>query len=1814
MYFKLDSDKISKNCLWYSDYVFDAHAWEIYACILSGNSLHIVNNIIKKDAVFLSQYIRDNNVYLATLPPSIINLENIFKVNILILAGDKTNDSLLNFYHAHNIKVANAYGPTEATVCSSFKWYSNKANNIGSPIYNNKYYVLDSNLKPLPVGAIGELYIGGIGVARGYLGCPDLTAERFIANPFQSEDERKINANTRLYKTGDLVRWSLDGEVEYLGRNDFQVKIRGYRIELGEIESILSSYAGIKQSVVIARERALNMDKDRDCTNNKYLVGYYTANNRLDEDDILNYLASKLPEYMMPNVLVHLEKLPLTINEKIDRKALPEPQFVESQNYLSPRNEIEEKLCRLWAEVVNLSEENIGIHENFFKLGGNSILAIKLVNKLNRELNVKISVAALFKYPTVEKLTYYLRLGNEEYISIDKANVNSPEEYALSFAQERLWFISKYEEEKNAYNIPILFELSSGTNLELLDKSIKNLVSRHEILRSLIKANNAKNIYQLALDNDKYPLKIKKVASSQEQFENELKKEFNHIYNLDNEYPMRVCLFEVKDFNFDPDKTQDTVKRYLSIVIHHIAFDGWSIDIFLKELEAHYRHNLSISEGLKSKLDLPKLSIQYKDFAVWQRKYLQGEILEKQLSYWKNKLEGYEALNLITDKPRPNQIEYEGENASFEIDEITSEKLRELAKELKVSLYSVLLSAYYLMLSKYSNQEDIVIGTPIANRHYSQIENLIGFFVNSLVLRTKVNINLLVKEYVEQVGNEVIEAQLHQDLPFEKLVEELKLKKDASRHPIFQVIFVVQSFGKDLYNSSSIEKLKSLNNFIKPCNLISKLYKIAKFDVSAYIDDSEANLKGIFNYAVGLYTEEKISKFIKTYQHILQNISQLAGDRSQQEKIKIRDIKYLNEEEYYHVVEKWNQTEKSYPNNKTISQLFEEQVKRTPNNIALAFQGYELTYNQVNEKANQLANYLATSYDIKPDTLVVLCIDRSIEMLMCVIGVLKAGAAYVPIDPSYPQERIQYILKDTNTKLILTNVTYKEKLEAIIQNSNFKITDASEHCLDKNKLETTILEIDNKILKEHLKLQSLKNLKNKATPNHLAYIIYTSGTTGNPKGVMQLHSNVMRLFTATDSWYQFSSKDIWSLYHSYAFDFSVWEIWGALLHGGKLVIVSTELTKDLELFYELCKQEKITILNHTPGAFYQFADIASNKSQEDKLNSLRYVIFGGESLNISKLNPWFEEYGYNQPKLINMYGITETTVHVTYKPIIEGSVKSSVSIGEKIPDLKTYVLDKTLHPLPIGAVGELYIGGAGLARGYLNRPDLTAERFVANPFQSEKEKKQNKNTRLYKTGDLVRWQEDGNLEYIGRNDFQIKIRGYRIELEDIEASLITYPGVKQSIVIVKDLPADNSSNKYLVGYYVAENKLNEEDMFHHLSEKLPEYMVPNILVHLDKIPLTINGKLDKKALPDPEFTDQDSFISPRNEVEEQVCQIWAEVVNLDKDKVGVRDDFFRLGGNSILAIRLITKLNTLYQSRLRVADAFTYRTVEALIPRLIQTKNAYQPIFKLNNSVQKKNLFMIHPGAAGCEVYMSLSNALADCFSCYGIDSYNLYHEQKEKITDLHQLSKYYLSYIEEIMDKAQPGPENREYYLLGWSLGGQIALEIASILEEKGITKIKLYILDSILKDDPLLSLTKNINIQELEDEHRNYAASQRHDPSYIQKVIANIATEHKLTNQSISSNLNTTSVLLFKAILQNPQLNTENSRKLYAHISNLKYNNIDKILREKATIKVAEVKDAHHRNILDHEEFLVSEIIKDFSKPTLLLKETNLPVELHS
>ncbi len=1074
--------------------------------------------------------------------------------------------------------------------------------------------------------------------------------------------------------------------------------------------------------------------------------------------------------------------------------------------------------------------------------------------------------------------------------------------FPLSFAQERLWFLDQLEPGNPLYNNLAAIRLSGSLNLTALERTLNEIVRRHEILRSTFAIVDGRPVQSIA-PNLQLALPVVDLQSLPEREGEAMRlatEEARRPFNLSEGPLLRVTLMKLAE-----------EERVVLLTMHHIVSDGWSVGVLIREVAALYE---AFTHGAPA--PLPELRIQYVDFAVWQRQWMKGKKLDEQLAYWKRHLAGAApTLELPADRPRPAARTFCGATRFFNLPVDVSNALKELSRQNDATLFMTLLAAFQTLLYRYSGQEDFCIGAPIANRNRAETEGLVGFFVNTLALRCDLSGDPSFRELLTRAREATLGALAHQDLPFEMLVEELQPQRNRSHTPLFQVIF-------DLNNAPmgalELPNLKS--------EALQVETGVAHTDlVLNMMEDGDA-LSGKLRYNTDIFDAATIERMLEHFQVLLKGIV-AEPDR------RVSALPLLAEAERRLLLREWNQPEASYPKSLRLSQWFEIQVERTPENVAVVFEGAPLTYRELNARANQLAHYLR-KLGVGPDVLVGMYVERSLEMVVGILGILKAGGAYVPMDTAYPKERLEFMLEDSEAPVLLTQQSRIEdrgsriedrKSQSAIRNPQSSILDPQRSvvCLDADW--------------EKIAQESRENLSDDLTADSLAYVIYTSGSTGKPKGVLVTHHNVVRLFQATATWYDFDDRDVWTLFHSYAFDFSVWELWGALLYGGRLVVTPYWVSRSPEAFYELLIREQVTVLNQTPSAFRQLIQ-TEQKAERPRELALRLVIFGGEALELQSLKPWFERHGDARPQLVNMYGITETTVHVSYRSIIAADLDQARGslIGRAIPDLQIYILDRRLQPAPIGVPGEMYVGGAGVARGYLRRPELSAERFIADPFDDRSE------ARLYKTGDLARYLPDGDIEYLGRIDQQVKIRGFRIELGEIEAELNRHPSVRESVVLLRE---DSPGEKRLVAYLATEpgNAFTVDDLRHFLQRKLPDYMTPAAFVTLDALPLTPNGKIDRRALPAPEQSRPElaeAFVAPRNPVEELLAGVWVDVLEIER--VGIHDNFFDLGGHSLLATRLFSRIRDTFQVELPLADLFEASTVAALAERIEGAKREAQ--------------------------------------------------------------------------------------------------------------------------------------------------------------------------------------------------------------------------------------------------------------------------------
>ncbi|KZB86538.1 non-ribosomal peptide synthetase [Amycolatopsis regifaucium] len=1409
-------------------------SWEGPLLLADGHELHLVDDDTRLDPDALTRYVTGHRIDFLDLTPSYLRqllpaglLDGPHRPNHLMLGGEAIGETLWReLTELPGTTAHNYYGPTETTVDAVCTPVSGDHPLIGRPLGNFRAYVLDETLSPVPLGVPGQLYLGGAQLARGYLGRPGLTADRFVADPFGEP-------GTRMYATGDLVRWTGDGALDYRGRCDEQVKIRGFRVEPGEVEAALLRHPAVAEAAVVARE-------DRD---GKRLVAYFVpGGGSPDLGELRLFLAGSLPDYLVPSAFVRLDRLPLTRHGKLDQSALPTPDFSAARaRYVAPRDDVERLVTGVWADVLGV--ERIGIEDNFFDLGGDSILGIRVLSRLRAALGAEVPARLLFTAPTPERLAAALpgSAGHEIAIPVlDRANgaLTAP----LSFAQQRLWFLDEFEPGSTEYVSPMALRLRGELDTGALDRALTALVARHESLRTTFDTVDGHGTQVVHSPSElRVPLTDLSGLSEedrQRQLTTALAEASTAPFDL-----RRGPLLRTRLIRLTPEE------HVLTLVLHHIVTDGWSSGVLMGELSALYT---AFVRG--ERLSLPDLPVQYADFAVWQRERLAGSMLDEQLAYWRHRLDGVPPLELPTDRPRPAVRTNNGALLEFSVAEATTARLKELSRRQDGTLFMTLLAACQLLFARWSGQDDVAVGTVTSGRERADLEGLIGFFVNTLVLRSEVELSRTFDAFLDDVRELTLDAFAHQDVPFDRVVDDLQPVRDTSRTPLCQVMVVLHNTpdGDAALPGLAVEEL-------------APPVVTATFDLMIQFQEVAGRLDGVINYNTDLFDAASVERLSGWLRVLLDGI---AADP----KRPMAGLPWITDGERAQVLREWNGHE-APGGDSTLPELFEAQARRTPGAVAVTYGGDNLTYRELDERANRLAHRLI-GLGAGPERLVALVLPRSIEQVVAMVAVLKSGAGYLPIDPAYPAARIDGMLADANPVAVLDS---RQALEA----GEYPATDPDVPL----------------------------------TADNTAYVIYTSGSTGKPKGVVVPHRNVTRLFAATRDWFRFDERDVWTLFHSYAFDFSVWETWGALLHGGKLVVVGQDVARSPEDFLALLAAEKVTVLNQTPSAFYQL--IQADREHRPAL-SLRTVVFGGEALDPARLGEWYRRHPAG-PELVNMYGITETTVHVTHRPLAAADTVST--IGVPIPDLRTYVLDGTLAPVPPGVTGELHVAGAGLARGYLARPGLTADRFGADPFGAP-------GTRMYRTGDLVRWTGEGVLEYRGRADHQVKIRGFRIELGEIEAALAAHPDLGEVVVVAHEADGTRRLVAYLVpapGASVPGTTTLRE----FLGRTLPSHMVPAVFVGLEALPLNANGKLDRRALPSPDGHVETGgrYVAPRTPAERELAQVFSAVLGVEQ--VGAEDNFFGLGGDSILSIQVVSKARKAGLS-LSSKDIFLHQTVAEL--------------------------------------------------------------------------------------------------------------------------------------------------------------------------------------------------------------------------------------------------------------------------------------------
>ncbi|NOQ25416.1 MAG: amino acid adenylation domain-containing protein, partial [Bacteroidales bacterium] len=1445
-YLHLDKhDKVIQNLAFY----FDWSVWEIFISLTSGSSLEMVSKETLLDDEKYVQLINKKCITVLHITPTQFqslthNNKKLNSMRHLCIGAEKLTLNLVKrSYEAVNRDciVYNMYGPTEATIMSAVLTVRKNEEDIykrlssipiGPPIAKGGLVILNQYMQMQPVNIVGELYISGEGLSIGYINDPEKTSNSFIKNIYKSEGIK----GAFLYKTGDLARWLPDGTVEFLGRIDHQVKIRGFRIELGEIENGLLKHDQIKESVVIDIEE----------NGEKYLCAYLVIEEDYNEEEIRTYLSASLPDYMIPSYFVVLEKIPLNSNGKVNRKALPSPEIKAGGDYVSPSNATEEKLVEIWSEVLNIEKEEISVNANFFSIGGHSLKAAILIGKIYKELGVEFPLRDVFFHSTIKSQASQIEKSTKkEFVSIPKAKEQS--NYPLSSAQKRLYMLQQFDLTSTAYNMPNIITLGKELDKSKIEEVFKQLIKRHESFRTSINIVDEVPFQIISKDVE---FEIEEISIENTELEN-IRNKFIKPFDLSKAPFLRVAIVNIKGEN-----------SLLMIDMHHIISDGTSHIILEKEFQA-----------LLSGEELSPLPLQYKDYSEWQNSKEQQERVKDQEQYWLTKFEGeIPVLNLPTDYVRPLMQSHEGAAVSFVLSKEETKGIKSFTNDNELTLYMSLLSVFSILLSKLSGQDDIVVGTPIAGRNHADLENIVGMFVNTLSIRNEVKGEETLREFVSSLKQTVLGAYENQNYQFEDLVDKVSVERDTSRNPIFDVMINLLNqaeYRGDISGFNNQERVHEIG--------------ISKFDLTLSAIDYGEQMMLNFEYCTKLFKAETIDRFIVYFKQI---VSQLA----RKPEVKIFEIDILTEAEKHQLLYEFNKTETEYPKDKTIHQLFEEQVSKNPDRVLVSSEDVCISYNELNIRSNQLACQLK-ELGVNVGDVVGLNTDRTEELLIGILGILKCGAAYLPFNSSWPKERINFMLSDSCCKILIHGETFNPD------------PDLKCKFLDINNVEP------NKSKGENLEVEM--------SSSDILYIIYTSGTTGTPKGVLTTHSNVSRVVLNTN-YLSIKKCDRILQLSSYTFDGSVFDIYGALLNGSSLVMINNEDLLNIDQLLDIISKQQISIFFITTALLNTIVDYGMSK-----LKDVRKILFGGERISVQHTQKALKELG--EGSLVHVYGPTETTVFASFHNINNiDEARETIPIGKPISNTTIYLLDKAQKIVPNGVPGEIYIGSCGNALGYLNNVELTIEKFIEHPYK--------KGEKLYRTGDLASRLPNGNIEFLGRIDHQVKIRGFRIELGEIESALLTHENIKESAV----LDIEKNNEKYLCAYIVSKEELSYEELRSYMLSQVPEYMVPSHFIEMESLPLTTNGKVNRKVLPAPEVKAGDNYVAPKTKEESLLVEVWSKVLGVEG--IGVTDNFFSLGGDSIKTIQIQARLNTA-GFIISVKDIFSNPTISDLAPKMIFKAN-----------------------------------------------------------------------------------------------------------------------------------------------------------------------------------------------------------------------------------------------------------------------------------
>lgn len=1413
---------------------FDASTFEIWGCLLNGGTLCMADTEVVTNAKKLKEALQHNKINTLFLTTALFNqtvtadCSTFDGLKFILTGGEKISEEHVRQLKAHNrtAKIINCYGPTENTTITTIYEIPEKFITIpiGRPVANNQVYIQDDQ-RLCGIGIPGELCIAGESLSKGYLHQPAQTEEKFTANPY---------GDGKLYHTGDLARWLLNGNIEYLGRIDEQVKIRGFRIELDEIEMVLRQYHQIKDAVVAVKEDRLK---------EKVICAYYTADLPIDDELLRKEIRKFLPEYMIPSFFLQIDSIPLTSNGKTDKRALPEIEVKAARGYLAPRNQDEEKIAAIFSEILGI--EKVGIHDNFFDIGGHSLRATKLLNRLEAEFDSSIRLKDIFENPTVAQLRSLMQndLG-DTYQPIPKAE--KKKYYAMSPAQRRMFMVNDMDQSGIAYNVPTCIEPGGVLEYQKVQDTIDELIRRHEVLRTSFEFHEGIPMQQI-VDDAKAKVEL---VNGQEEEISTLYRKFIRPFQMNQPPLMRSMIVKMEGGN-----------DVLFLDMHHIITDGVSMNLFINEFSEIYR-----GEKLKAPLR------QYKDYSEW----LCHKDMNAAKKYWVDQFaDEIPVLNLPLDYKRPKIQSFRGNVIQQILDQKSCRKLKAMAKETKTTEYMILLSAFMILLSNYTRQEDIIVGSPFSGRVHQDTEDIMGMFVNTLALRGKPKRDKSYRSFLTEIREICMKAYEHQEYPFDELVENIKIERDISRSPLFDVFFVLQNMEN---------KQSSINGDEEGSTSVQES-TVSKYDLTLYAAELENQYIFNLEYSTDLFKESSVCELARHYIEILDSIT---ADPDRQ----LGQLNMLTSEEENKIFYDFNDSEMEIDPGASIVNLFEKQVEKTPDHIAVIYQDQTLTYRELNSRANSLAGKLRET-GVGPNDFVMIMTRRCIEMIVGIYGIIKAGAAYVPVDADIPAGRLHYMIKDCKPKAFLKgDLTVPAEIEVPI----YDLFDQSLYAAESENLE-----IINK-------------------PDDLLYLIYTSGTTGNPKGVMNMHKGILNLTKWMQQKYPITENDVVMQKTAYTFDVSVTEILWWNFTGASVLMLERGGEKEPEVICQAIADNQVTMVNFAPSMLNVFLTYAGKSAEnKNRISSLKYIFAAGEALSEKIVHNFYELR--TDSKLVNLYGPTEASVYASYYDC--QGIEEMIPIGKPVGNTQLYIVND-LQLCAVGVPGELCIAGEGLAVGYLNQQQLTAEKFLDNPFGDGK---------LYRTGDLVRWMPDGNIAYMGRLDDQVKIRGFRIELGEIDSVLRSIDGIHNTAVIVRE---DSLNEKAIHAYFEADQELDLKEIKESLKRKLPEYMIPGYLQQLDSIPVNRNGKVDRKALPAIKAVSLETFIEPETQVQRQLAEMYSDLLKIDR--VGIGDNFFELGGHSLLAVSLTNKIEETIGIRLSLTQVFMNPTIALLEQELGKMK------------------------------------------------------------------------------------------------------------------------------------------------------------------------------------------------------------------------------------------------------------------------------------